>query len=725
MEALEDRHLLSAVTDGPEFRVNSYLTDTQRAADVATDADGDFVVVWQSRGQDGSFDGVYAQRYSAAGANLGPEFQVNTFTSSLQTSPAAAMDADGNFVLVWQSFGQDGDNYGIYARRYDSTGIPLGNEFRVNTTTASSQNSAAVAMADSGEFVVSWTQWMPGGGDGQNDVYAQRFDSAGAPQGSEFRVNSYTTLDQSQSAVAMDADGDFVVIWTSAEQDGDDDGIYGQRYDRDGIPQAGEFRVNSHPTGEQQRPRVDMDADGDFVVTWTDNDRVGIYARRYAASGAPQGGEFAVDTETADFRARQDVALDADGNFVVTWDGSDPNVDSSGVFARRYTAGGAPREDAFLVNTYTNSVQSSPAVAMDAVGDFVIAWTSAQDGGTFDAFGIYAQRYVEPNPTIAQVAGRHVFYNESRFDNRTPGIDPADSAAIATDKRPYFRGGGTITAASMTSYSRGINGLFVDLRGPHETLSLADFDFKANAPDGLNNAPESWPAAPAPSGFSVLSDTPVAGTDRVEFIWPNGAIKNQYLQVTVKGNDAPGGFNTRTGLRASDVFYFGNLIGDTFDPTLSWFTNSSDEVLIQRRLITFAPIYSPWDIDRNGFHLASDLIEVRRNRNNSFAFLAKINVPESTAIQAALRNESQGELAVASALAARHSANDPTSPLPMPAERPPVERSVDRSIGHFTQPVEVDDPRAARLIAETDEALDQLALDEELLASLSRQQPRT
>lgn len=84
-EALEPRQLLSAVLAGPEFLVNTFITNAQvtffeSQQAVAADADGDFVVTWSSFGQDSGFTwGVYAQRYDAAGVTLGSEFLVNTF----------------------------------------------------------------------------------------------------------------------------------------------------------------------------------------------------------------------------------------------------------------------------------------------------------------------------------------------------------------------------------------------------------------------------------------------------------------------------------------------------------------------------------------------------------------------------------------------------------------------------------------------------------------------
>ena len=99
-----------------------------------------------------------------------------------------------------------------------------------------------------------------------------------------------------------------------------------------------------------------------------------------------------------------------------------------------------------------------------------------------------------------------------------------------------------------------------------------------------------------PTGISVFSspNTPTPGTDRVGFVWADGAIQNRYLEVTVRGNDAAGGFNTNTGLAASDVFYFGNLIGDTFSGVWgsAFATTAADETAIQSEIISAAPIDS-------------------------------------------------------------------------------------------------------------------------------------
>src|SRR5437870_8709772 len=98
---------------GSEFRVNTYTTSYQDSPRVAADSTGNFVVVWQSRGQDGSGVGVFGQRYSSSGAPQGPEFRVNTVTTDQQARPAVATDGAGNFVVVWEDCGNAVGGRGI------------------------------------------------------------------------------------------------------------------------------------------------------------------------------------------------------------------------------------------------------------------------------------------------------------------------------------------------------------------------------------------------------------------------------------------------------------------------------------------------------------------------------------------------------------------------------------------------------------------------------------
>lgn len=388
---------------GAEFRVNTSTSGSQQYSTVAMDADGDFVITWTGGG-DGGPNGqtdsdIYAQRYNAAGVPQGAEFQVSFNPTPHQQGSTVAMDADGDFVIAWTGGSNISGFYNIYAQRYDAAGVPQGTEFKVNTYPNNRQFFASVAMDADGDFVVTWTS---DGQDGNSyGIYAQRYNAAGVPQGAEFRVNTYTTNVQHISTAAMDADGDFVIAWRSFGQDGSGLGMYAQRYNAAGITYGTEFRVNTTTANHQmtfsENPgSVVRDADGDFVVTWSsdgqDGSGFGIYAQRYDVAGIPQGTEFQVNTYTANTQRYSTVAMDANANFVVTWTSVEQDGDSEGIYAQYYNAAGVPQGAEFQVNTFAISAQRWSTVAMDEDGDFVVTWTSVGQDGS--GSGVYAQRYV-------------------------------------------------------------------------------------------------------------------------------------------------------------------------------------------------------------------------------------------------------------------------------------------------------------------------------------------
>src|SRR5262245_21196475 len=85
-------------------------------------------------------------------------------------------------------------------------------DFRVNTVTDKIQQSPSIAATPRGAFVVAWQSEIPGSGD---DIRARVFDARGAPQGDEFAVNEVNKGNQNAPALAMDAKGNFVVVWQS------------------------------------------------------------------------------------------------------------------------------------------------------------------------------------------------------------------------------------------------------------------------------------------------------------------------------------------------------------------------------------------------------------------------------------------------------------------------------------------------------------------------------
>ena len=358
-----------------DVQVNVFTTGSQRVPNVAVDGDGNFVVAWTSdAGQDGSNDAAVVRRVDASGVPLGGDIVVNTYTTGDQYQPQVAADDTGNFVVVWNSFGQDGSQSGIFGRRFDDGGLPLGTEFQVNVVTTGFQSNPSVAMDAAGEFVVVW--------DDLYRIVGRRYDAAGGPLGGEFQVNTATTGFRGNADVAMTSGGSFVVVWIEAGSSLD---VHGQRFDAAGLPVGGEFQVSTTTTSTLEFPRVAIDAAGNFVVVWSSVQQDGgVIARRLDASAVPLGGEFEVPTVTSGLEFHPDVAMSPAGDFLVVWQDNAPNVQR--VLGQRFDATGTRQGGEFQLGADSGFSPFTPAVAMDGDGDFLAAWSD------FDAsaHGVFA-----------------------------------------------------------------------------------------------------------------------------------------------------------------------------------------------------------------------------------------------------------------------------------------------------------------------------------------------
>jgi hypothetical protein len=137
------------------------------------DRKGNFVITWGSEGQDGSSYGVFAQMFKKNGETVGSEFQVNTYTQKSQDYPAVAMDNGGNFVIAWESKRQDGSGTGIFAQMYNRKGVAVGTEFQVNTYIRNLQALPAIAMKKKNKFIMTWVSNNQDGSDW--GVFARMF----------------------------------------------------------------------------------------------------------------------------------------------------------------------------------------------------------------------------------------------------------------------------------------------------------------------------------------------------------------------------------------------------------------------------------------------------------------------------------------------------------------------------------------------------------------------
>jgi len=344
---------------GGEVQVNDFTLGSQFRPSVHIDSFGRPIVTWvSSRSATPSNDIVVeARRYSADGAPIEEPFQVSTELRVLEDFPTLASDREGNFVVVWedchciesvsfpQARAQEADHR-ILARRYDSTAAPLGPPFSINAYTTGAQRRGTVVMTPSGEFVVSWMSFGSFGNDSHSSsIQARRFDSNGAPRGLEFQVNTYTTESQLLPVATRDGAGRLLVVWTNHISGIPEapPGIRARRFAADGDPLGDEFQVNIFTSGIQNRVAAAADGEGGFLILWeswdsspSDDSGYGIVGRYFGADGVPLGGEFQVNTFTIGHQVDPAVAMDAAGNFLAVWASESSDGDRTGIRARLF-----------------------------------------------------------------------------------------------------------------------------------------------------------------------------------------------------------------------------------------------------------------------------------------------------------------------------------------------------------------------------------------------------
>ena len=378
------------VIQGNEFQINTETSQNQKGASVSAFSRGGFVTVWESQGQDGSGYGVYGQMYDGDGMASGQEFAVNTYTEDHQLSPDTVSLPGGGFVVVWQSLGQDGSGYGIYGQMYDSEGSAAGDEFRINTAADYNQSSPSAAALSGGGFVVAWdSAGQDGSGSG---VYARRYDSEGSAVEDEFLVNTTVSDNQSHACALSLTDGKFVVLWSSDNQDGSGSGIFGQIYAADGTASGEEFQVNTTTDNDQTSCAGTGLADGGFVAVWTSNGQdtggKGVYGQRFADTGEAIGEEFSINTYTVANQESPSVVSLADGGFMVAWESYGQDGSLEGIYGQLYNGSGNTVSDEFRINTTTDQDQDNPDTASLHDLGFVTVWDSqGQDGSAEGVFG--------------------------------------------------------------------------------------------------------------------------------------------------------------------------------------------------------------------------------------------------------------------------------------------------------------------------------------------------
>ncbi len=374
---------------GEESQVNLRTSGSQANPAVAVDAAGRSVIVWSSYySSSGRSNEIVARRFDAAGEAVSvDEIQVNMLRAGNQTEPAVAMTETGAYLVAWHGPGVEEED--IFVRLFDPNGLSRTEELLINANTEGEQLYPSVR-AGAERYIVVWESRHRDAFGDLRSIRGQLFDGDGGPVGDELRIDE-GVYDARYPSVAMAGAGGFVVAWV---QDRTTKAILARLYDANGVAMDKPFQVNQIDFGSLTCPSVAMGSSGAFVVVWdgdpnraSDDD---IHARCFDHGGAPRGGQFLVNVLEEGAQQWPQVGISDANEFVVVWqhEDPDPNV-ATDILARRFDGSGVARGDPVRLNGYRVGKQQSPDVAVTRDGAFVAVWESDDQDGS--GYGVFAR----------------------------------------------------------------------------------------------------------------------------------------------------------------------------------------------------------------------------------------------------------------------------------------------------------------------------------------------
>jgi serine/threonine protein kinase/WD40 repeat protein len=304
---------------GPQFHLSDGVSSSQRGPLVEMDEAGNFMIAWHGIGKDNkeySVSRLNAQKFDASGNRLGDTFRIDTNSVGLQFEHDFAMGPGGELIVSWVNKLPESQVGNVFCQRFSSSGIPLSPEIKVNSLETNTFTSPAVAMNPQGDFFVTWI-----GQDSETKqgwhVWGRSFSENGNPHGSDFRVQSDLNVGALQPDIACDGNGQFAIAWCGLNQ------IFLRRFRANGEPIGVDQQVSSDPSQIHQSPKLRMNVGGETVVVWQaasrNDSRSAILAQRYDAADRTSEKNFIVAESAGMNLIDPTTGIDAAGRFVVNY----------------------------------------------------------------------------------------------------------------------------------------------------------------------------------------------------------------------------------------------------------------------------------------------------------------------------------------------------------------------------------------------------------------------
>ena len=389
--------LASVVFSQSEFLVNTEIDTTQRDPQISRDAEGNYVIVWDSENQvsSSSKSDIYFQLFDSNNNKVGEETLINEITTNEQERPALSMNGEGSFVVVWASHTEDFESIFDVKGRIYKDNLPVGGEFLINTTTENSQTKPEVSMQNDGTFVVVWESWNQVD---LKDIFMQRYDANGNKVGDETLVNTTTVNGQGRPTIKHFSNGSFIVVWESWKtvNDGSSNSgydLFAKLFNDDGSVSKEEFLVNTYTKNYQWFADVETNDDLSFTITWCSWDQDGhwggIYAQKFGALGEKVGGEVLINSTTVNYQWLSKIKKMNDGNLAVIWSSWQQDGSREGIYYKVFDSDLNQLCFETKINEYTDSYQWEPDVIVTNDNELLVTWSS---WGKFDDYDIMAKQ---------------------------------------------------------------------------------------------------------------------------------------------------------------------------------------------------------------------------------------------------------------------------------------------------------------------------------------------
>lgn len=420
-----------------EILINTYTDSTQRAPVAARDILGNYVIAWQSINQfeSGSAFDIYYQKFDSNGDMVGVETIANSFTDNDQERPAIDMNDNGEFVIVWASMcNNENELFDIHAYlETNASGNLIQKNIEVNTTKEYSQTKPSVAMNSAGEFIVVWESWYQDGSD--RGVFGQRFHANGDKAGGEFQINSTSAYSQARPRVKYFPNGNFIVTWESWKQDiatPSGYGIFGKIFSSDASIIKDEFQINTYTNDYQWFGDVDVKPDNSFVVVWCswgqDGHDGGIYAQNFDVSGNKSGAEKLINKTSVYYQWLPKIRILSNGNVGVVWSSWLQDGSREGVYLKILDNDLNNVSFETQANDYTDNYQWEPDLIPSEGNELLVTWAS---WGQYNEYDIIAKKITPVIPEA--VIGTKTYEHNSGTSTTRVFVHVIDSTAITGD----------------------------------------------------------------------------------------------------------------------------------------------------------------------------------------------------------------------------------------------------------------------------------------------------